>query len=186
MIFISGGWCIRIQLRDKVGSADTTETLLDVTALLRFVPEEVLALGELLTLALGREDGLEGIRVVARVPGLCSDGHGRGGKILHLFEMEVESFGEHGKFGHIFFQTAGVGGNEIGDDLLAEVLLAVDAVEDTLEGVELLEGGFAHELEHTVAGVLGSHLQSSADMSADEFAGVLLSGSVGCLVLTPI
>ena len=186
MIFITGGWCIRIQLRDEVGSADTTETLLYVTTLLRLVPEEVLTLGEFLTLALGREDGLEGVGIVARVPGLCSDSHGRGGEVLHLFKMEVELFGKHGKFGHVFFQTAGVGGDEVRDDLLAEILLAVDAVEDTLEGVELLEGGFAHESEHTVAGVLGSHLQSSADVSADEFAGVLLSGSVDGLVLTPI
>ena len=186
MIFITGGWCIRIQLRDEVGSADTTETLLYVTTLLRLVPKEVLALGEFLTLALGREDGLEGVGIVARVPGLCSDSHGRGGEVLHLFEMEVELFGKHGKFGHVFFQTAGVGGDEVRDDLLAEILLAIDAVEDTLEGVELLEGGLAHESEHTVAGVLGSHLQSSADVSADEFAGVLLSGSVDGLVLTPI
>ena len=49
-------------------------------------------------------------------------------------------------------------GDEVRDELLVEMLLAVDAVEDALELVELLERRFAHQSEHTVAGVLRCHL----------------------------
>ena len=41
-------------------------------------------------------------------------------------------------------------GDEVGDNLLVEVLLAIDAVEDVLELVKLLERWFAHETEHVV------------------------------------
>ena len=37
-----------IQLRDEIGAADTAQALLDVAAFLGLVPEEILALGELL------------------------------------------------------------------------------------------------------------------------------------------
>ena len=66
------------------------------------------------------------------------------------------------------------------------MLLGVDAVKDALEVEELLKRGFAHELQHTVAGVLRSNFQSSADMTGDELSGVLLGGTVGCLVATLI
>ena len=52
-------------------------------------------------------------------------------------------------------------GDEIRNDLLAKSLLAIDTVEDALKLVELLERGFAHEVENTVAGVLGGYLQTS-------------------------
>jgi hypothetical protein len=178
------GGRIVVETFNEVRTPDATEALFDVTTFLWLVPEEVLALGEFLPLTLGREDGFKGVGVVARVPGFSGDGHGRGGKVLHLFEVEVELLGEYGEFSHVLFLTAGVGGDEVGDDLLSQVLLAVDAVEDALEGVELLERGFAHEPKYTVAGMFGSHLEASADMAADEFTGVLLGNTVGRLILT--
>ena len=169
---------------DEVGASDAAEALFDVAALLGLVPEEVLSLGELVARTLGGEYGLEGVGVVARVPGLGGDGHRRGGEVLHLFEVEVETLGDDGEFRHILLLTTGVGGDEVGDDLLMESFFAVDAVEEALELVELLEGGFAHQVEHTVAGVLRRHLQASADVMADEFTGVFLCGTVGGLVFT--
>ena len=77
-------------------------------------------------------------------------------------------------------------GDEIGDDLLVEMLLAIDAVEDALEFVELLERGLAHEVEHTVAGVLWGNLQTAADVAGDEFACILAGSLVGCFVLAVI
>ena len=82
--------------------------------------------------------------------------------------------------------TTRVAGDEVGDDLLVEVLLATDAVELSLEVLELLERRLAHEVEHAVAGVLRGHLQPSADVAGDEFAGVFLGSPVGCLILTAI
>ena len=70
--------------------------------------------------------------------------------------------------------------------MLVQVLLAADLVELALEVVELLERGFAHEVEHAVAGVLGGYLQSAADVAADEFAGVLAGGTVGGFVLAVV
>ena len=57
--------------------------------------------------------------------------------------------------------AARVGRDEVGDDLFAQVLFTIDAVEDAFELVELLERGLAHEMQHAVAGVLGGYLQAS-------------------------
>ena len=100
--------------------------------------------------------------------------------------MEVETFGDDGQFGHVLLVAARVGGDEVGDDLLVKILLAVDAVELALEVVELLERRFAHEVEHAVAGVLRCHLQSSAHMTGDEFPRVFLGRTVGFFVLAAI
>ena len=168
---------------DEIRAPDAAEALFDVAALLGLVPEEVLSLGELVAWTLGGEDGFEGVGVVARVPGLGGDGHRRGGEVLHLFEVEVEALGDDGELCHVLLLTAGVGGDEVGDDLLTEPFLAVDAVEESLELVELLEGGLAHEVEHAVAGVLWRHFQAPADVAGDEFAGVFLGSTVGGFVL---
>ena len=91
--------------------------------------------------------------------------------------------GDGGQLGHILLVTAWVAGDEVGDDLLIEMLLTTDAVELALEVLELLERWLAHEVEHTVTGVLRGHLQSSADVASDELAGVFLGGTVGGFVL---
>ena len=173
-----------IEPRNEVGAPDAAQALLDVAAFLGLVPEEVLALGELFAWRLGAEDGLQRVRVVARVPGLGGDGHRRGGEVLHLLQMEVEALGDDGKLGHILLATAGVGGDEVGDYLLAQVLLAVDAVELALEVVKLLERGLAHQLEHAVAGVLGRHLQLAAHVAGDQLACILAGNAVGLFILT--
>jgi len=85
--------------------------------------------------------------------------------------------------GHILLVTAWMAGDEVGDNLLVEMLLATDAVELSLEVLELLERWLAHEVEHAVAGVLRGHLQSSADVAGDEFAGIFLGSTVGGLIL---
>ena len=126
----------------------------------------------------------EGIGIVARVPSFGGNGHGRRGKVLYLFEVEIELLGNHCQLGHIFFLAAWVAADEVRDNLLAQVLLAIDAVEDTLKLVELLKRGFAHEHEYAVAGMLGGYLEATTDVIANEFAGVLLGGLVGGFVFT--
>ena len=39
--------------------------------------------------------------MVACVPCFGRDGHGGGGEVLHLFELEVEVFGDDGEFCHV-------------------------------------------------------------------------------------
>ena len=75
-------------------------------------------------------------------------------------------------------------GNEVGDDLLFQSFLAVDAVKLSLEFIELLERRLAHQSQHMVAGVLRSDLQSTADMAGNEFAGVFLCCPVCGFILT--
>ena len=65
--------------------------------------------------------------------------------------------GDDSQLCHIGLRATWVAGDEIRDDLLVEMLLAIDAVEDALELVELLERGFAHEVQHAVAGVFRSN-----------------------------
>ena len=61
---------IVIQFGDEVRTPDAPETLFDVAPLLRLVPEEILALGLLVSGTLGGEDGFEGVGIIASVPGL--------------------------------------------------------------------------------------------------------------------
>jgi len=46
-------WMRIVKLFDKVRTADALEALFDATTLLRLVPEEILALGQLVALTLG-------------------------------------------------------------------------------------------------------------------------------------
>ena len=41
------------------------------------------------------------------------------GKVLHLFQMEVQSLGDDGKFRHIFLLASGMAADEIRNKLLA-------------------------------------------------------------------
>ena len=98
--------------------------------------------------------------------------------------MEVQLFGDDSQLRHILLLAAWVGGDEVGDDLLVQVLLAVDTVEDAFELIELLERGFAHQSEHAFAGMLRGYLQASADMTADQFTGVGHRSLIAGFILT--
>ena len=65
-------------------------------------------------------------------------------------------------------------GDEIGDELLVEVLFFIDLVELLLQFHEHVELGLAHELEDSIAGVFRSYFQSTADMSRDQLAEVFV------------
>ena len=128
-----------IEFPDEVGTANTAQALLNLPAFLGLVPEEILSLCQFLAWRLGREDRFKGVGVIARVPHFCGNGHGGRSEVLNLFQMKVELLGEYCQFGHVFLMTARVAGDEVGDDLLVQMLLAVDAVEHALELVELLK-----------------------------------------------
>ena len=73
--------------------------------------------------------------------------------------------------------------DEVGDNLLAQVQLVVDLVEYLLEVIELRERRLAHDMEHLVAGMFRSHLQASAHMLGNEFAGIFLRAAVDGRIL---
>ena len=116
------------------------------------------------------------------VPGLGGDGHGGGGEVLHLFELEVEVFGQCSEFCHVFSCTAWVRTDEVGDDLLTQVLTTVEFIKDALKVVEEFERGFAHEVEHTVGGVFWRHFQTATDVFGDEFLCVLTIDAIDAFI----
>ena len=122
----------------------------------------------------------------ACVPCFGGNRHGGGGEILHLLKLEVEVFGENSQLCHVFGGAAGVRTDEVGDDLLAQFLAAVDVVEDTLEVVEELEGRFSHEIEHPVGCVFWGNFQPSAYMLGNQFFCVLavdaVDACIACIV----
>ena len=97
-------------------------------------------------------------------PSLGAHGHGRGRKVLHLFQLEIHPFRQYGQFRHVFFRTSRMTADKVRDDLLAEAGLPVNTIENVLKLPELPERGFTHQLKHTLRRVLRSNLQLTAHM----------------------
>ena len=167
----------------EVGATEAAQFALDAMPFLGFVPEEEHSLRLLFSRGTGAEDRLQGVGVITRGPHGRSGCHRGGCEVLHLFELEVHLSGLDGEFRHIFLATARMRTDEIWNDLLAEAGLTIDVIEAPLEGVEESERGLAHQMENGIGSVLGRHLQPSADMVEDEFAGIVCGGPVQGLVL---
>lgn len=133
------------QFRYQVWTTYSAQRLLNVAAFLRLIPEEKLPLRKLFLLRLGTKHRFKRVRVVASVPCFGAHRHWRGRKVLHLFQMEVHPFGQHGQFSHVSLMTAGMTAYEIRYNLLLEIFLTVDSVEDALELLKLTERRFAHK-----------------------------------------
>ena len=152
-------------------------------ALFLLIPEEEHALLLFVPGCLGREDGLQGIGVVAGCPAGGGYGERCGGEVLHLLQLEVQVLGLDGQFGHVLCMATGMAADEIGYYLLIEAFPATDVIKDFLELVEQAEGGLAHDIQHVVRGVLGSYFESAAYVVADEFSGVFAGCPVKGFVL---
>ena len=150
--------------------------------LLWLVPEEEHALCQLLLGILCTENRLKGIGVVAGVPHLGADSHWGGGEVLNLLQLEIEALRDEGETCHIFFMAPGVAADEVGDYLLAQSFTTVNVIKNLLEFLELL----AHKAKDCRAGVFGSHLQTPADMAANQFTGVGFFGLVRGLVAAAV
>ena len=103
---------------------------------------------------------------------------------MNLFQLEIKLLGLDSQLSHIRFRTSRVTGNEVGDNLLIEVFLTIDAIEDALEVIELLERWLTHEVENTLAGMLRGNLQTTTDVILDEFTSVFHSSLIHCFILT--
>lgn len=170
------------EVLDEVGATHLTKKAKDVLTFGRLVPEEELTLGKFFFLCLGRPDGLEGVGMKPCVPCFGGDGHGGRGEVLHLFKLEIEVLGQCGKFCHVFRCTARVTADEVGDDLLTQILASVQFIEDVLEIIEEFERGFAHQVEHSIGSVFGCHFQTTTHMLGNEFFGVLTIDAVNTLI----
>ena len=171
---------------EQVVAAHRAQLLYDALLFFGFVPKEEHVLLFLFGRRDGRENLFECVGVNATDPGFGAYGHGSRREVLHLLKLKVEIFGLCSKIGHVFGFAAGVRGDEVGDELLAQSGFSVDAVEKFFELIEEIERGFAHEVEHTIACVFGSHFQSSRNVMEDELTGVvhcgLLEGRIFLLV----
>jgi len=134
------------KLLDEVRATNATQAQLNTATLFGFVPEEILALCQLVALGLGTLYGFQRIGVITRIPGLRRYRHRGGREVLHLFQLEVQLLGLDGQLSHIGFRTTRMTGDEVGDELLVQMFLPIDAVKDTLEVVELLERRLAHQV----------------------------------------
>ena len=152
------------------------------------ISEKVTSLFFLFRFGSSSENGFEGVRVKSCVVDLGGEGHGSGGEILDLlkFKMEAASFG--GEEGHVFFLAAGVGRDEIGNELLAagigfELTFVLKLFELFIERFELSEGGLAHEGEYFIACVFGGYLEAAGNVVVDDFAkvGLVVFGGNGVL-----
>ena len=170
----------------SMGIMGTTGAMGTAGAVFVFVPEEVVALGQFLLLGVGGIDGFQRVGIVAGVEHLGRDGHGRRREVLNLFQLIAHFTGNLCQLRHVGLGTTGMAGDEVGDDLLAQTFLLVDAVELALEVEELLKRRLAHQHQHMVAGMLRRHLQSAADVAGDELTGILLGSAIGMFVLTSI
>ena len=139
------------------------------------VVEEHEVLGLFLVGTASHIDGLHSVGVDASVVHLGAEGHGRGREVLYLLETVAQPFHLDGEVRHVLELAAGVGTNKVRDKLVAEACLTADGVELRLGLKKEVEGRLAHEGEHTVAGVLGSHFETSADMVKHHMAEVVPS-----------
>ena len=162
----------------QVGTPQAAEDVEDGAAVFRQVPEEEHPLPELLLRGAGALHRLQRVGVEARVVHFGGEGHGRGGKVLHLLQAEAEVLGLYGEGGHVLVRAAGMRGDEVRDNLLAQPCLLAYLVEELLETAELAEAGLSHQLQDGRGGVFRGHFESAADVARDELAGVFPAGFI--------
>ena len=146
--FVSFASCLWLGAEEFVGQVcppDAAEFGFDFRPFFRFIPEKEHPLCQFLLRRVCAVYGFQCVRMNARGPGFGADGHGSRREVLHLLQMEVQRVCHYGQFGHVFFRAARVATDEIGDDLLVQPGLAVDAFEYVFERFKLVERRFAHQ-----------------------------------------
>ena len=105
---------------------------------------------------------------------------------MNLLQLEVKAFRDEREAGHVFFATAGMAADEVGDYLLTQPFTSVNVIKNLLECFKLREFRLAHKSQDSVAGVLGCYLQASAHMAAYQFLGVGIGGFVGGFIAAAV
>lgn len=98
----------RIEAGDEVAAVEPLEAAHYFAASRGVVPEEILPLGLFLLGRGGSEHFLAGVGMDAGIVNLGGKGHGCGGEILHLLQMEIELLGFRRQLGHIHLATSGM------------------------------------------------------------------------------
>jgi hypothetical protein len=104
--------------------------------------------------------------------------HGRGRRQrgrqegLHLIGPEAVALEPERQFQHVLVAGAGVGGDEVRDQVLLLAGLFAEAVEQLLEAVVAADAGLHHLRQRALLGVLRGDLQIAADVVRDQFAHI--------------
>ena len=130
---ISTGRVRSKKLVSQVLSSDATQFRFYFWLFFRLVPEEEHPLCQFLARRFRAIYRFERIRMVACGPSLSAHGHGSGRKVLHLFQLEVHPFRQHGQLRHVFFRATRMAADEVRDDLLAQPGFPVNSIEYVLK-----------------------------------------------------
>lgn len=125
--------CTVEKLVSQVLSSDATQFRFYFWLFFRLVPEEEHPLCQFLARRFRAIYRFERIRMVTCGPSLSAHGHGSGRKVLHLFQLEVHPFRQHGQLRHVFFRATRMAADEVRDDLLAQPGFPVNSIEYVLK-----------------------------------------------------
>ncbi len=111
-------------------------------------------------------------RVAAAVVHGGGQRHRAGKERLHLIGAKAVSFQPQRKIQHVLVGGAGMGGDEVGDQILLLASLFRELVEQGLKPVVRAEARFHHLGQRPGLGVLGRDLEIAADVVGDQLADV--------------
>ena len=101
------------------------------------------------------------------------DVEGAGNKVLHLVGAVMIPFEEQRQVDHRIEVAARVTRDEIRDEILLLAGRLTRLAKPVAELFKVVNARLLHQVEHPRVGVLGRHLQETADMMLDQFAHVL-------------
>ena len=165
-----------LPITDQILTARAVESLQHQLPVLGLAPLHQCPLEGLVVGRAGDEDRLHGAGVQAGVPHAGRQGAGGGIEVLHLLRhvsLPVEPLRQ---LDRILQGAAGVGGDEVGDQVL---VLAVAAVELEVLLPELfidLDVWLTHIVQGVGGAVLGRHLQLAGDVVLDQVGEELAAG----------
>lgn len=130
---------LSIKLINQVLPTDTAQFIYDIPAFLRFIPKKELSLCQLFFLRFSTKYRLQSIWMKSGIPSFRCYRHWCRSKILYLFQMKIQTFGNNRQLCHIFFLTTGMAGNKIRNKLLAQSFFAIDPIEYLLKLSKLVK-----------------------------------------------
>jgi hypothetical protein len=107
-----------------------------------------------------------------------------GGDRRSLLKAKALVFGFDGQIGHVFGLGARVAGNEIRDQRLLQAMLFIDPVIAIFKFVEMFEGGFPHDPERGVGGMLGGYLEAATNVPGNDLFHIFLQASIIVFIVT--
>ena len=175
---LMGGDQLVLARPDQVGAAHALQRLAQHRPAFRVVVAQERLVQPTLLLALddGHAFALVGDlaqRVLARVVHGSGRGHRRRVERLHLVGAEAVALEPQGQVHHVFVGGAGVGRDEVRDQVLLLARLFRELLEHALEAVVGADARLHHLVERAFLGMLRGNLQVAANVVGHQFAHIL-------------